>query len=92
MKNLLEFKKRSFEFMNPLVFWLKSKVSNKNLIFDNPAFPCITKKQDKYNILRWAVTGRDDNKINSICWKIYEYFTTRKIKNLEYRKDYVILV
>ncbi len=86
-KILLEFKKRSFEFMNPSsLLKLKSKVSNKNLIFDNPAFPCITKKQDKYNILRWAVTGRDDNKINSICWKIYEYFTTRKIKNLEYWK------
>lgn len=34
------------------------------------AFPVPVKKQDKYNLLRWAVTGRDDLKINTICWGI----------------------
>jgi hypothetical protein len=34
--------------------------------------PIPVKKQDKYNITRWAVTGRDDIGINTRCWRIYE--------------------
>lgn len=34
--------------------------------------PIPVKKQDKYNITRWAVTGRDDLGINTSCWQIYE--------------------
>ena len=30
------------------------------------------KKQRKYNITRWAVTGRDDLGINTACWRRYE--------------------
>ena len=33
--------------------------------------PIPVKKQKKYNITRWAVTGRDDSGINTGCWKIY---------------------
>ncbi len=36
------------------------------------AQPVLVKKQGKYNLLRWAVTGRDDLGINTRCWKIYE--------------------
>ncbi len=35
--------------------------------------PIPVKKQDKYNVLRWAVSGRDDLSINTKCWRIYEY-------------------
>jgi Glycosyl hydrolase family 57 len=34
--------------------------------------PIPVKKQDKYNVTRWAVTGRDDIGINTRCWRIYE--------------------
>lgn len=34
------------------------------------AYPIPVKKQDKYNVLRWAVTGRDDVGINTTCWRI----------------------
>lgn len=34
--------------------------------------PIPVKKQDKYNITRWAVTGRDDLGINTACRQIYE--------------------
>jgi hypothetical protein len=33
--------------------------------------PTPVKKQRKYNITRWAVTGRDDLGINTACWRIY---------------------
>ncbi len=34
--------------------------------------PVPVKKQNKYNIARWAVTGIDDLDINTRCWQIYE--------------------
>lgn len=34
--------------------------------------PTPVKKQRKYNITRWAVTGRDDLGINTACWRRYE--------------------
>ena len=33
--------------------------------------PTPVKKQRKYNITRWAVTGRDDLGINTACWRLY---------------------
>jgi hypothetical protein len=33
--------------------------------------PIPVKKQGKYNITRWAVTGRDDLRINTECWRLY---------------------
>lgn len=37
--------------------------------------PTPVKKQRKYNITRWAVTGRDDLGINTACWRRYEALT-----------------
>lgn len=34
--------------------------------------PIPVKKQRKYNILRWAVTGRADLALNTTCWRLYE--------------------
>jgi hypothetical protein len=34
--------------------------------------PTPVKKQRKYNITRWAVTGRNDIGINTLCWRRYE--------------------
>ena len=34
--------------------------------------PVIVKKQPKYNISRWAVTGRSDQSINTSCYKIFK--------------------
>lgn len=34
--------------------------------------PIAVKKQDKYNITRWAVTGYNDLDINTACYRIYE--------------------
>jgi hypothetical protein len=42
------------------------------LSLEAPAQPIPVKKQDKYNVTRWAVTGRDDIGINTRCWGLYE--------------------
>lgn len=36
-----------------------------------PDQPIPVKKQDKYNVSRWAVSGRDDIGVNTRCWRIY---------------------
>ncbi len=42
------------------------------LQLESPSQPIPVKKQDKYNVSRWAVTGRDDIGINTRCRRLYE--------------------
>lgn len=42
------------------------------LSLEAPGQPIPVKKQDKYNVSRWAVTGRDDVGVNTRCWRLYE--------------------
>jgi len=46
--------------------------AGNRLRLETAAQPVPVKKQDKYNLLRWAVTGRDDLGINTRCWQICE--------------------
>ncbi len=86
---LLKILSKKYNFISPSdVLKSNDKRFAYNLInFNNPAYPTITKKQSKYNILRWAVTGRDDNKINSTCWNIFNYFEKKNFKKYEYWKE-----
>ncbi|MFT5144104.1 MAG: hypothetical protein ACI80V_002950 [Rhodothermales bacterium] len=42
------------------------------LTLGTAAQPVPVKKQGKYNLMRWAVTGRDDFRINGACWGLAE--------------------
>ena len=46
--------------------------SRQAIALEAPDQPIPVKKQDKYNVSRWAVTGRDDIGINTRCGRIYE--------------------
>lgn len=48
----------------------ESEHAGQLLRLEAPAQPCPVKKQPKYNLSRWAVTGRDDLSINSSCQRI----------------------
>lgn len=48
-----------------------SGAANQMLRLETPACPVPVKKQRKYNLSRWAVTGRDDLAINAACERIY---------------------
>lgn len=50
----------------------------KDLCINNDANPILTKKQEKYNINRWVVSGRDNYTINRDCWRIYSLLTKKK--------------
>lgn len=43
--------------------------------------PIPVKKQEKYNITRWAVTGRNDLRINTVCWRIFEALKAKPESN-----------
>ena len=45
--------------------------AGETLRLESAAYPVPVKKQRKYNLTRWAVTGRDDIAINAACQRIY---------------------
>lgn len=76
-------------------FILPSKLLEKfpitemaNLQLSNAAMPLPTKKQAKYNPLRWAVGGRDAFRANTICEQILVSFkqNTDGVTDLDWRK------
>ncbi len=54
---------------NVLNKWSPQKLGCLSL--ESPDQPIPVKKQMKYNITRWALTGRDNVKINSKCFRIF---------------------
>ena len=59
--------------------------ANQKLQLTSAAQPIPVKKQEKYNIVRWAVTGRDDLGINTRCWRLYEAL---RVKSSEAESDW----
>ncbi len=51
--------------------------SARPLSLESAACPVPVKKQRKYNLSRWAVTGRDDIAINAACERIYRGLVER---------------
>ena len=66
------------------------KSTNKNnntLILECAEVPIPVKKQPKYNITRWALTGRSDCYINTKCYSIYNNLVDKKIEdNRDWKK------
>jgi hypothetical protein len=46
--------------------------AGQTLRLETAASPIPVKKQRKYNLARWAVTGRDDLGVNAACQRIYQ--------------------
>lgn len=63
-----------FTFIPPsqLLSLLHEPGAGNRLSLESPEAPIPVKKQEKYNITRWAVTGRDDIGINSACQRIHD--------------------
>ena len=53
--------------------------AGNRLHLTSPEQPVVVKKQGKYNMTRWAVTGRADLEINTACWQIYSAFKKRQL-------------
>lgn len=86
--NLFKILKRGkrFKLILPSIV-LKASQTPKSaniLHLESPAQPIPVKKQEKYNINRWALTGRGDLGINTKCYAIHKYF--RKINNSDLKE------
>ena len=59
---------------------------NQALSLETVAQPIIVKKQDEYNITRWALTGRDSFSINTSCYQYYQDLISRQATEEEWRE------
>ena len=64
---------KRFKFLKPSVVLElnNSTYAGNQLHLESAEQPIPVKKQGKYNITRWAITGRDDFGINTACHRIY---------------------
>ena len=51
--------------------------AGNRLTLESAVCPVPVKKQRKYNLARWAVTGRDNTAVNAACERIYQGMLTR---------------
>jgi hypothetical protein len=58
-----------------------------NLRLESTDQPIPVKKQEKYNINRWALTGRDDYSLNRGCYRIYKYYLMNSVTDSESWKE-----
>ena len=57
------------------------------LHLETPAQPVPVKKQAKYNIVRWALTGRNDLDLNTACWQLFDALSQAKgIKDEDWKE------
>jgi hypothetical protein len=56
---------------------LDAPAAGASLRLESAAHPVPVKKQDKYNVARWAVTGRDDVGINTRCERLLRALEAR---------------
>lgn len=61
-----------FEFATPSQVLADVPNGLQVLSLESPGDPIPVKKQPKYNVTRWAVSGRDDLRANTACWQLYE--------------------
>ncbi|MBT4836854.1 MAG: hypothetical protein HON94_05870 [Methylococcales bacterium] len=53
-----------------LAFYAESLKTKTAIFLESPEQPIPVKKQEKYNINRWALTGRNDLYINTMCYRL----------------------
>ena len=73
---------KSFSFNSPTNILKIINKSKKNISkISTIKYPIPVKKQLKYNINRWAVSGRDDLWLNTKCFQIYKHYINSKENN-----------
>ena len=75
-ETLKEDKRFNLITLSETLAFIREPEAGQMLSLESPEQPIPVKKQSKYNITRWAVTGRDDLGINTACWRIYEKLRT----------------
>ena len=64
--------------------------TDEPLRLETAAYPVPVKKQRKYNLSRWAVTGRDDIAINAACQRIYRALRAAQCRRTRIGKRFAV--
>lgn len=75
-----------FELAAPSAILSGANLKRQPLRLESAACPIPVKKQRKYNLSRWAVTGRDDLAINAACERIYRGLVDAKADRAAWRE------
>ena len=77
-----------FKIVKPskVLLGLSEKGAGNEIQLESPEQPIPVKKQEKYNINRWALTGRNDLYINTECYKIYNAFLRGNPKRKDWKE------
>ncbi len=77
-----------FKIVKPskMLLGLSKKGAGNEIQLESPEQPIPVKKQEKYNIYRWALTGRNDLYINTECYKIYNAFLRGKPEREDWKE------
>ena len=65
---------------------VKTAAASQTLRLESAAYPVPVKKQRKYNLTRWAVTGRDDIGVNAACQRIYAALKAERRQDADWRE------
>ena len=78
----------AFEFVAPsAVREMRTLPGAANVLhLESPELSVPVKKQGKYNLTRWAVTGKDDLGINTRCWRLAQALVAKGASNAEWRE------
>lgn len=82
-----------FRFVRPsqVLDLMRSPGAGNRLRLESPEQPIPVKKQNKYNVTRWAITGPDDLAVNTACWRIYRKLSRGAGSNEEDWKELCFL-
>ena len=72
-------KDSNFEFVFPSESLESLSDDSKKIQLESAQSVIPVKKQPKYNITRWALTGRNSVYINSLCYRLYNYVSEQYI-------------
>jgi len=85
IKRVLDFLK-SKDFGFAFIEDVLKHTQNNILNLESPQQPIPVKKQEKYNINRWALTGRDDLGINTKIFRLLRIFDKKKPTKEDWKK------
>jgi len=80
---LREDKRFRFVLPSQVLDLIGEKGAGNRLHLESAEDPVPVKKQEKYNITRWAVTGRNDLGINTACHRLYRALKERNVRDDE---------
>ena len=75
-----------FIFPSKVVDNISGNNAGNNLILESSEQPVPVKKQEKYSIYRWALTGKDDLFFNTCCYRIAKNLIKRGSNNYSHWK------